>query len=79
MPSAIRALAPPLTDADQKVVESIRKLVLFFLGTAEPRGTPRSLRPGRALLPPLTFGRPEACAPASPLLCLLIVSPTRSL
>mmetsp|Transcript_61177 Transcript_61177/g.161846 ORF Transcript_61177/g.161846 Transcript_61177/m.161846 type:complete len:426 (+) Transcript_61177:996-2273(+) len=32
MPSAIRALAPPLTDADQKVVESIRKLVLFFLG-----------------------------------------------
>ena len=32
MPSVLRALAPPLSDADRKVVASIRKLVSFFLG-----------------------------------------------
>jgi len=34
MPSVLRALAPPLSDADRKVVASIRKLVSFFLGDA---------------------------------------------
>jgi len=30
------ALAPPLTPKDEKVVTSIKKLVAFFLGDAQP-------------------------------------------
>lgn len=42
LPSALKALAPPLTEADQRVVASIRKLVNFFLGdlSSSEGGTP---------------------------------------
>ena len=52
IPAPLRALAPPLSESDRKVVDSIRKLVGFFLGSSTGHhsppagGAPGSTGPG---------------------------------
>ena len=53
------ALAPPLSESDEQVVENIRKLVTFFLGGVPPAeiltsaGSAESIRKAQALVPVL--------------------------
>jgi len=49
LPPAVRALAPPLTAQDEKVVTSIRKLVLFFLGGTAADDAAQPFDPRRLL------------------------------
>jgi len=56
-----RALAPPLTEADQKVVASIRKLVDFFLGNLQLDGSDAAAADARSNNPALL----QALAPSA--------------